>query len=162
MTFAVPAPAIISAYDRWAFYRNQIGLVPGAKAVDLLIIDQSTAYLVEVKDYRRDRVTGQPRSRSKPSELHVETAQKVLASLGGMLAAERLARDDGERSVASAVCRASAFRVVLHLEQPSGSGAIFNPANIQIKLRSILKGIDPHARVVSKRDTSRLPWSVTG
>lgn len=163
--FNIPDNFLATKYDDWGFYRNYVNRIDGAKAVDLIIVarDASIAFLVEVKDFRVNTATLERRTRTKPSELSDEVAAKVLHSLGGILAARIHAVIDIERDAAAMTCRVPILRVVLHLEQSSGSRLfpkIVNPANLQIKLRRILKAVDPHAIVVSRTNTGRLPWRV--
>lgn len=163
--FTFPTSCSATQYDGWAFYRKQVNRIPGIKAADLVAIMQnaSTAYLVEVKDYRGDPRTQERRMRTKPSELPVEVAEKVSHTLGGVRAARTQARDAGEQGAADAVCRAGRLRIVLHLEQSSGSRLfprIVDPANLQTKLRRLLKAVDPHAAVVSAASMGDLPRTV--
>ncbi|MCI5151076.1 MAG: hypothetical protein D3916_17125 [Candidatus Electrothrix sp. MAN1_4] len=60
---------------------------------------------------------------------------------------------------------ANRFRVVLHLEQPVKHSKLFpraiDPADIQQKLRKLVKAIDPHPLVIEKAiGLDRVPWSV--
>lgn len=154
---------LAAKYDEWAFYRNHINRIDGAKAIDLIVVarDASTAFLVEVKDFRNNTATRERRPRTNPSKLSDEIAVKVLHSLGGIFAARLRAVVDAERDAAAATCRAPIIRVVLHLEQSTGFSQIVNPANLQIELRRVLKAIDPHTIVVSRASTGRhLPWQV--
>lgn len=158
LAFDIPATFLATKYDGWAFYRNQVERMDGAKAVDLLIIaqDGSEMFLVEVKDYSRH-------ARTKPSTLADEMAAKVLHSLGGILAARTRAVVNLEQAAADAACRARKLRVVLHLEQPAAPTPFrqaINAANLQIKLRQTLKAFDPHVLVVSRTSMGNLAWMV--
>lgn len=166
LTFTVSNDFLVSKYDEWSFYRNQILLIEGAKAIDLLISarDKSIAYLVEIKDFTVDPVTRNRRTRTKPTELHDEIASKILDSLGGILAARTCASDPEERKAATLTCEAGKLRVVLHLEQSGGTRLfprVVDPANLQIKLRQKVKAIDPHAVVVSTSKPGNFPWTVS-
>lgn len=164
-TFTVNEDFVVSKYDDWKFYKNQISLISGAKAVDLVIAarDMSVSYLVEIKDFRVNPVTLERRNRTKPTELHDEIAIKVLDSLGGILAACTQATDATEKETAGLFSASSKVRIVLYLEQSNG-GRLFpkvvDPANLQIKLRQKLKGIDPHASVISRDQLVRYSWEV--
>jgi len=165
LVFEVPGRYIATKYDSWTYYRRQISRIYGAKAIDLLIVerDASTAFFVEVKDFRPDPVTLERRIRTKPSELPDEVAAKVLDSLGGILAARTMATSDAENCPARIASKALKLRVVLHLEQAAGSRLfpmIVDPATLQIKLRQVLKSVDPHAAVVSQARMGGLPWAV--
>jgi hypothetical protein len=57
------------------------------------------------------------------------------------------------------------LRVVLHLEQPATHSKLFpraiDPANVLMKLRQLVKAIDPHPLVVETHQMASLSWSVT-
>lgn len=157
--FTIDGGHVASKYDDWVFYRKHVVEIRYAKAVDLVVVrhDVSTAFFVEVKDYRLF-------PRHKSGELADEVAEKMLHTLGGMLAARTRAVIDSEIKVAALVCRSAKLRAVLHLEQPPRPKLM--PAktiqsNLQAKLRQRLMAIDPHAMVVSHADTGDLPWRVT-
>ncbi len=157
--FTIDSGHAASKYDDWVFYRKHVVRIGHAKAVDLVVVrhDASTAFFIEVKDYRLH-------PRRKSGELADEVAEKMLHTLGGMLAARTRAIIDGEINLAGLVCRSAKLRAVLHLEQPPRPKLM--PAktiqsNLQAKLRQLLRAIDPHAVVVSHADTGDLPWRVT-
>ena len=71
LDFHFPDGWLASKYDKWSFYNNQFKKLPGTKAVDLLALSpEKTAYLIEVKDYRRPDT-------ERPSELPQALANKV-------------------------------------------------------------------------------------
>ena len=157
--FTIAGGHAASKYDDWVFYRKHVRRITHAKAVDLVVVchDASTAFFVEVKDYRLY-------PRRKPGELADEVAEKMLHTLGGMLAARTRAAIDIETKTAELVCRSAKLRAVLHLEQPprpKSMPATTISATLQLKLRQLLRAIDPHAVVVSQADSGNLPWSVT-
>lgn len=82
--------------DRWQVfkldehpdYRERIGRLEGAKAVDFLaILDERELYLIEVKDFRGYRIEN--RDRLLKGELAIEVAQKVRDSLACIIGAYR-------------------------------------------------------------------------
>lgn len=158
LTFTFPDDWNVSKYDDWSFYRNQVARVSGIKALDLLAIDSDrTAWLIEVKDYRRN-------PRTKPSDLSDEVALKVYHTIAALLPAALNANDGTEKSFAKAMIRTRKLRVVLHLEQPTKDSKLFpraiNPDNVQLKLRQLLKPVDAHPIV---RETHRMigvVWTV--
>ena len=94
-----------------------------------------------------------------------EVAHKVRDTLAGLLAASVNATVDEEKQFARKCCRSRRLRVVLHLEQPEQTSKLFprpfDPANVQLKLRTLLKGIDPHSRVVDRGSPPALMgWQV--
>lgn len=161
LTFTFPASWRISKYDDWAFYRNQFSKMwNGIKAVDLLAIESQVTWLIEVKDYRTS-------PRTKVLDLADEVAQKVFSTLAAMLPAKVNASVNEERNFAVEVVRATTLRVVLHLEQPQPlkHSKLFpraiDPSNVQLKLRTLIKPIDPHPKVVESTQMQGLAWTVS-
>lgn len=153
LTFCFPEGSSSTKYDDWAHYRNQINSAfGGAKAVDILFVDDAVTWLIEVKDYRQH-------VRTKPSELHDEIAQKVRDTLAGLVSAGLNAGDADERRLARAAIRRNRIRIVLHLEQPITQSKLnprpLNPANVQTMLKKAVKSVDPHPAVVDH--VSQLP-----
>ena len=159
LKFAFPDDWTLGRYDDWCFYKNQFHRMwQGIKAVDLIAVDAErcrTLWLIEVKDYRQHQ-------RTKPSELPGEVARKVYDSSAAMLPAKAHAVSE-EQAVAKKACGARDLRVVLHLEQPRKHTKLFpraiNPTFVQQKLRSLIKPIDPHPKVVDRRDRN-IRWQV--
>ena len=181
LTFTFPNGWEASEADKWSFYRNQFeryfdgvrlacrrcnanvrcrecnaAKTIGAKAIDILAIAPGpVAWLIEVKDYRRNR-------RTKAIDLADEVAVKVRDSLAMFVAASKNANDASEKTAAIAVGRSSAIRVVLHVEQVQKPSSLFpqaiNPANIKQRLRRLLKFVDPHLSVVDCRSST--DWTV--
>lgn len=146
-------------YDGWSYYRRHFkGFAGGQKAVDVLgLAGDGTLWLIEVKDYRRNR-------RSKPSRIEHEMAAKVANTLAG-LAVARVRADHQERQMADASMRCSSIRVVLQLAQPAKPSKLFpqvaNPVDISIKLKKAVRAIDPHPKcVVGAVASSALPWTM--
>jgi len=160
LAFSFPDDWRAGKYDEWAFYRNQLGKrLQGTKGADIVAVDpRGSAWLIEVKDYRRG-------GGAKASELPEEIALKARDTLAGLAAAQVNATDEDEKAVAHAALRRSRLRVVLHLEQPTKSSKLFprpfNPANVMQKMRQLLKPIDPHPCVVDMQRMSGLAWRVT-
>jgi hypothetical protein len=159
LTLTFPASWKVSKYDDWAFYRNQFSKMwNGIKAVDLLAIENQVTWFIEVKDYRTS-------PRTKALDLANEVAQKVFSTLAAMLPAKvNTAVIDEERNFAEEIVNATQLRVVLHLEQPLKHSKLFprafDPANVQLKLRTLVKPIDPHPKVVESTQMQGLSWTV--
>ncbi|MFC4159826.1 hypothetical protein [Chitinimonas lacunae] len=151
--------ALAGKYDDWSFYRNQFNSAfGGTKAVDMICLDSTAVWLIEVKDYRGH-------TRTKPTDLGDEVAAKVRDTLAGLLAARFNANDSEEKKLAKAVAQRKELRVVLHLEQPAKHSKLrrraIEPADVQQKLRQLLKAVDPHPRVVERATTrAEMPWMV--
>lgn len=160
LNFDFPDNWQISKYDDWSFYRNQfIRIRDGIKSLDLLAIDQDkTTWLIEVKDYR-------VHPRTKPSDLGIEVAHKVFDTLAAIIPAKIHATDPDEKQLARAVSASRKLRVVLHLEQPAKHSKLrpraINPADVQQKIRQLLKPVDAHSLVVDMVSMRGLEWDVS-
>lgn len=158
LIFTFPDSCKVSKYDDWAFYRNQFSAMwDGIKAVDFLVVEGQMIWFIEVKDYRQSR-------RTKVIDLVDEVAQKVFCTLAAMLPAKFNASNSDECQFAEEVVKGQQLRVVLHLEQPLKSSKLFprafEPSNIQLKLRTLIKPIDPHPVVVESTKMRSLSWTV--
>ena len=159
LNFYFPDNWQVSKYDDWSFYRNQFARMRnGIKSLDLLAIDtDKTTWLIEVKDYRANQ-------RTKPSDLGEEVAYKVFDTLAAIIPAKINATHSDEKQLARAVSASRKLRVVLHLEQPKKRTKLrpraINPADVQQKMRQLLKPVDTHPLVVDMRSMKRLEWQV--
>lgn len=162
LTFTFPAGSCVTKYDEWSFYRNKVNSAfsaQGAKAVDLIYLQDDVTWLIEIKDYRIH-------PRKKTIELWEEVAIKVRDTLVGMAAASFNANGQDEKAFARNALSKKRLRVVLHLEQPLRHTRLFpralNPANIKLKLQQFLRAIDPHPVVVNHSDLKRdMDWCVS-
>lgn len=161
LTFTFPAGAMAGKYDDWTHYRRQFNAAfGGAKAIDLLYVEDRAGWLIEIKDYRRH-------TRTKPTDLADEIAHKVRDTLAGLVSAQCHAADAEERQFARKLLRCRQLRVVLHLEQPPKHSRLrpraIDPAAVQTRLRVLLKAIDPHACVVDQHTLkAEMSWTVKG
>jgi hypothetical protein len=160
LQFTFPDNTVATQYDEWGFYRQRFNSAfGGTKAVDILHVDaEKTAWLIEIKDYRTDR-------RTKPSDLGEEIALKVRDTLVGLVAARFQSSDRGEQQAAKKVLQAKQLNIVLHLEQCRKPSRLFpqvvNPADLQLRLRTLLKTIDAHPVVVDQRTLkTTMNWTV--
>lgn len=163
LTFLFPEGGYASKYDDWSHYRSQFqSICGGSKAVDIVYLERGTAWLIEVKDYRLHR-------RTKAIDLADEIAVKVRDTLAGLVSARFQANDADEQTCADRLLRARRLRVVCHLEQPAKHSKLrpraIEPDKLQLKLRLLLKSIDPHPAVVDKNRSfpqQVMNWSVSG
>lgn len=160
LNFDFPDEWKVSKYDDWSYYQNQFKKIRnGIKALDLLAVDpRKTAWMIEAKDYRTNQ-------RTKPSCLAEEVTNKVFDTLAALLPAKIHANDASEKEMARAVIGSLNLRVVLHLEQPTKHSKLrpraIDPANLQIKMRCLLKPIDAHPLVVEMAAMRNLGWHVS-
>ena len=159
LIFDFPDNWVVSKYDDWSFYNNRFKCMwNGIKGLDLLAVSPShVAWLVEVKDYRTNR-------RTKAIDLSEEVSRKAFDTLASLLPAKVNGNVQEETEVCREVLRSVQLRVVLHLEQPAKHSKLYpraiDPANVQMKLRQLIKPIDAHPRVVEKTNMTFLEWSV--
>ncbi|HRH16240.1 MAG TPA: hypothetical protein PKV17_01150 [Aquabacterium sp.] len=160
LTFTFPEGSLSSKYDEWSHYRNQFNAAfGGTKAVDIVYASTNTAWLIEVKDYRRHQ-------RTKALDLADEIGFKVRDTLAGLISASTLANDTDERRVAQALLEKRQWRVVLHLEIPPSRSRLWpraiEPDKVQQKLKTLVRAIDPHPTVVSQSSLKPdMDWVVT-
>jgi hypothetical protein len=150
----------VSKLDEWSYYRNQYqSTCGGAKSVDILALEPGLAcmWCIEIKDYRRQR-------RTKTLHVAEEAAYKVRDSLALLAAARVRANDEDEKRMAGSALRARDIRVVLHLEQAAQSSKLFprtiDLANVQQRLRQLVRAIDPHARACEMNRMTGCAWTV--
>ena len=160
LTFHFPDHWLITKYDEWPFYKNQFkDSCLGCKAVDFLAFDtgRNELWLIEVKDYRVHR-------RLKEVAMWDEMALKTLHTLSGLIAAKVNSLDE-TRAFAERCIACTGLRVILHLEQPKHHSKlfprIFDPADVQQKLRLLLKPIDAHPRVMEIGNVTGVAWAVS-
>lgn len=159
LTFNFPENAMSSKYDEWSHYRNHFQRTCDSKAVDIVFANDGNAWLIEVKDYRRH-------ARTKPTDLGQEIATKVRDTLAGLVSAKLNATDSDEKRMAGQLLLARRLHVVLHLEQPNKHSKLFpraiDPADVELKLRTLLKAIDPHPKVVDRNSLHHtMNWTVS-
>lgn len=86
-------------------------------------------------------------------------------TLAALLPAKVNANDSHKKIMAVAVLGCQQLHVILHLEQPQQHSKLFpraiDPANIQQKIRKLLKPIDAHPRVVETTRMELLEWRVS-
>ena len=149
----------ITKYDDWAFYRNQFqSSCCGNKGMDFLGFNpqEQTLWMIELKDYR----VGKRGVDKIP--LWDEIAIKTRDTLAGLFAAKvEVGHHDHRFAVLSVT--AGKFRVVLHLEQPATHSKLFprvyDRADVQQKIKQLVKPIDAHPHVVDLDNMAHVPWA---
>ena len=147
-------------FDDSHYYREHFVKIQNSiGAVDILAIDGSIGYLIEIKDYTH------PETKDlTPNELIEAIVNKVLSTLAAILPMKNNAVVSAEKNIAHNFSKTSQIRVVLHIEIPPPRRTLkqscFDLQSIQTQLGKRLKPIDAHAKVVSKANLKSLPWAV--
>ena len=169
ITFDFNSTVTAQIYDQWRHYtavwQAHVG---GQKAVDIVAVagipPQSTAWLIEVKDFRV--ITGTPKE-SNIAGLAQFMADKAHDTLAGLTHASRHAAIPGEKQFATDALASASSRIVLHLEPHTGAHTkLFPagfPASVLQNLRQLVKAIDTKPLVLKIANTpnSGVPWAVS-
>lgn len=125
----------------------------------------STNWLIEAKDFRIvDPNT--PPNPCNVSGLHQTVADKSEHTLAGLADAAHHAKVVSEKNHAENALATNTQRIVLHLEEHTGPHSKLFPsgfsANVLIKLKPLVKHIDPNPLVLNIRKTpsAGVPWTV--
>lgn len=165
-TFTFPDGWLVMKYDETPYYKNKFqGIIRGGregmKAVDLIAMNKRNGvmYLIESKDYRVNQ-------RKKKIPPYEEFIQKVLDTLTGLIPTALCSDtfNDGEDLLREQLKKAKKLRLVLHFEQPKSPSKLnprkYDPLDIQGKIRSKLRSIDPHVLVIDERTHNKVVWSI--
>lgn len=149
---------LVSKYDESSYYQNQFQnkCHTANKAVDIIVCDKKDLWLIEIKDFR----IGNRNPDKLP--LEQELSQKVRDSLAGIFGAKFYAHTDNDEKQKFDVMNAcKVLYFVLHIEQPKHK-MIYDIADIQQKLKGLLKAINPKIMIVNKDNATQfgVPWSV--
>lgn len=135
------------------YIRKFQGFNNGSKEVDFVALDEveNSLWLVEAKDYSTH-------PRSKPGEVVGEIAIKIRDSLTCIEAMKVSSfSTEDSRALADTLSMARSCRVAFHLEVPAVENLSFSRveiANMKMKLRNLLRGIDEVAKVGDCRQLS--------
>src|SRR5205085_1105520 len=118
LTFAFAPAVAAQIYDLWQHYIHVWNAGAGGhKAVDVVAVEgsppQSTAWLIEAKDFR---VITNPPKPSNIAGLAQFVADKMRDTLAGLAHASNYATMPSEKILASNVNASAVRRIVLHLE----------------------------------------------
>ena len=109
LTFEFPDNFDVIKYDDTQFYRKKfIKISDGVKAVDIIAVDHSTTYLIEIKDFTH------PDTKSKNVNLVDVVIQKVLFTLSALLPM-KINGSPKEKNIAEKTFLTKRIAVVLHL-----------------------------------------------
>lgn len=162
LIFVFPEHWEAAKYDDWTYYRKQFqNTFGGAKGVDIVAISpppSEVLWLIEIKDYRNS-------NHGLPSQLPETIARKVRDTLAGLVAAKFNADDVTEKRFAEKALKMKDIRLIFHLEQPRKHSKLFPKAikheTIHLKLRQLLKSVDPRLKVLSMGTTAAsVDWRV--
>jgi hypothetical protein len=91
-----------------------------------------------------------------------EIAIKARDTLAGLFAA-KVEMGHHDHGFAALSVTADKLRVVLHLEQPATHTKLFprvyDRADVQQKIKQLVKPIDAHPRVVELNNMAHVPWA---
>jgi hypothetical protein len=169
LTFAFDATVSAGNYDQWQHYTTVWNAPPGGKkAVDVVAVEgvapQSTAWLIEGKDFR---VINKPPKPSNITGLAQLVADKAKDTLAGLAHAQNHAVVPGEKQLAANAIASSENRIVLHLEPHTGPHTALFPAgfaaSVLQRLRQIVQAMDPNPLVLNIANTpaAGVPWKVS-
>ncbi|WP_273220905.1 hypothetical protein [Pseudomonas sp.] len=157
LIFTFPDTWQASKFDEWSFYRRHfMTLRNNLQAVDILVLSpEKVTFLVEVKDYRHPDA-------GKPSELAETIVNKVLSTLAALLPARLHASTPlDEKTLSKAVLGCERLQVIVHIEQPAAHQPRVDLADLKQKLKSKLRAIDAHPKIVSITKPLGMGWVVS-
>lgn len=147
-------------FDDSQYYREHfIKIKNNIAAVDILAVNDSIGYLIEIKDYKH------PDTKNlTPSELIEITVNKVISTLAAILLMKNNAVNEDEKTIAKKFSKVSQIQIVLHIEKPPPRRTLkqscWDFQAIEKSLKKRLKPIDAHPKIVSKENLKGLPWEV--
>ena len=133
----------------------------GLKAVDLIAFHPAdkTLFLIESKDYRKY-------SRNKKKTPAEEFVDKVTDTLAGLVPTMLCSSEITEEVVIirEGVRESEKLRLIYQFEQPAKHSKlfprVFDPSEIQMKLRQDLRCFDPHVLVIEAATQNKVAWTV--
>lgn len=156
---------LVMKYDDTPYYqrhlKNKSGWKRGMKGVDLIAYNPAdgTLYLIESKDYRKYR-------RKKEISPEQEFFDKVMDTFTGIIPTALCSTtfSAGEKQLQQGIQNAKNLRLIYQFEQPAKHSKLFprvyDPDDIQRKLRQELKCFDPHTLVIEAANQNKVLWTV--
>jgi hypothetical protein len=148
--------------DDSLYYRNSFTKIQkGLKAVDILAVDTTTSYLIEVKDY-----THPDTKQLELSKLIEDIIKKMICSLAMLLPMRDKSTDRIEQDILKEFLEKKELIIVFHIELPPKRKTLkqsnYDLVDIKKRLKGKLKSITDgqNIKVVSKDNLKNLPWSV--
>jgi len=148
-------------WDETGFHRKQFQSFGGAsKAAEFVSFpeDSDELWLIECKDFR-------PSGRKKATDLCDEIAQKIKATLAGLVCA-RNAEDALIRRFSRMALKKTQIRCVVHWEHPLKPHRLWpkenmSRATMRAKLRQRLQATDPNTELGNQQQLNAiLPWQI--
>lgn len=156
---------LVVKYDDMPYYRKQLSCKRGYKrslnAVDLIVFRPAgkTLYLIESKDYRRHRRT----NRIPPAKEFVDKVTDTLTGLVPTMLCSSEITEEVEK-IREGVRESEKLRLIYQFEQPAKHSKlfprVFDPTEIQMKLRQELKCFDPRVLVIESATQNKVAWTV--
>ena len=149
-------------FDETIYYRNHfIKIQDGIKAIDILAVNKSDNYMIEVKDY-----THPDTKDKKEGELIEDLIKKILDSLSSIYSMSLFANDVIEKEMAIKFLTNKNLFLIFHIETPPPRRGLeqssYSLSNMQLRLRNKLKSVTTktNIKVINKSNLKKLPWSV--
>jgi len=146
--------------DDSKFYRNKfVKIQEGIKSIDILAVDESNNYFIEIKDYTHPDTIS-----LKQNDFISSIKNKVIDSLA-ILFPMKICSYSNEVDIALKVLSNDNLTLILHIEKPPLGSKLaqskWSESNISIKVKQQLQGILKSVKFTSIAKANTLPWSVS-
>jgi hypothetical protein len=164
LRFSFPKEWSIIKFDDCNFYRHRIVRCQETKAVDILAWSGEILYMIEAKDFRRERIKNQPRLTG--GELAIEVAQKVRDTISGIFGAYRWKNEEFHDFYKALFPKAKTkIQIILLLEEyrPQEKAQYFKlrRSNLLKIMKHHMKFLNVRSFIYSKNDLpDYLGWNV--
>jgi hypothetical protein len=172
LTFTFSDDWEVIKYDDSHFFKNHVRKSQGCKAVDILALSDNHLFLIEIKDFRGDRL--ESKRSLKNDEVLNEVVQKFRDTLTGLYAAYRRQVDE-LAPFYRYLCTSSKYStrtryqrkiVAVFFMEPdtTQSDAEFLLRGLEMKMKNQLKFLNVNCLVHNRKTYAKKPlgWSVTG
>ena len=163
LKFNFPTSFNVISFDDSNYYREYfIKIDNGLKAIDILAINNSQNYMIEVKDY-----THPDTKNLSENQLIEDIFKKIICSLSAIYLMSLKANIQDEKDIANKFLENNELFIIFHIEIPPKRKGLrqstFNIPILQQALRKKLKFITnkTNIKVVTKANLQNLPWSVS-
>ena len=162
LKFDFPNSFIGIKFDDTTYYRNHfIKIQKGIKAIDILAVNNTENYMIEVKDYRHPDTV-----QLNQTQLVEDIIKKFIFSLSAIFPMSYIITKDEEQEIAKKFLENKILFLIFHIEIPPQRRNLrqsnYNISNLQLELRRKLHAITnkTNIKVVSQDNLKNLPWSL--